>query len=52
MLGVGDDDRFTTFAGRVDTATTLEAIMAAWCAARDSDEVFDTSRRPMPQSGP
>jgi crotonobetainyl-CoA:carnitine CoA-transferase CaiB-like acyl-CoA transferase len=41
LLGVGDDARFTTFAGRTEHRADLEAIMAAWCAARTQSEVVD-----------
>jgi crotonobetainyl-CoA:carnitine CoA-transferase CaiB-like acyl-CoA transferase len=34
LLGVGDDDRFTTFAGRSAHRDELEARMRAWCATR------------------
>ena len=33
LLGVGDDARFATFAGRAEHRDELEAVMAAWCAA-------------------
>ncbi len=41
LLGVGDDVRFTTFAGRTEHRTDLEAIMTAWCAARTQAEVVE-----------
>ena len=31
VLGVGDDDRFTTFAGRTEHRDELEQIMTDWC---------------------
>jgi len=34
MLGVGEDQRFTTFAGRSANREELEAIMSGWCATR------------------
>ena len=34
LLGVGDDPRFTTFAGRVEHRDELDALLAAWVAAR------------------
>ncbi|MEA3056190.1 MAG: hypothetical protein QOD30_1622 [Actinomycetota bacterium] len=40
MLGVGDDERFTTFAGRVAHRDELEALMASWVAARTESEVL------------
>ena len=39
LLGVGDDDRFTTFAARMQHRDELEAIMVAWCAERTQAEV-------------
>ena len=39
LLDVGDDERFTTFAGRTEHRADLEAIMTAWCAARTQAEV-------------
>jgi crotonobetainyl-CoA:carnitine CoA-transferase CaiB-like acyl-CoA transferase len=41
LLGVGDDPRFTTFAGRMANRDALEAIMRDWCAARTQAEVID-----------
>ncbi len=40
VLGVADDSRFTTFAGRMEHRDELEAIMREWCAARPRDEVL------------
>ena len=40
VLGVGDDERFSTFAGRAAHRDELEAVMAAWCAARTSAAVL------------
>jgi crotonobetainyl-CoA:carnitine CoA-transferase CaiB-like acyl-CoA transferase len=40
ILGVGDDDRFATFAGRMSHRDELEQIMRDWCAARSRDEVI------------
>lgn len=41
MLGVGDDQRFTSFEGRAAHRDELEAVMAAWCAERTRDEVVE-----------
>ena len=35
MIGVGADERFATFAGRVAHRDELDARMAAWIAERD-----------------
>jgi crotonobetainyl-CoA:carnitine CoA-transferase CaiB-like acyl-CoA transferase len=39
LLGVGDDPRFTTFGGRVEHRDELDALLAAWVAARPVDVV-------------
>ncbi len=41
LLGVTDDDRFATFAGRMEHRDELETVMSTWCAARTQDEVMD-----------
>lgn len=41
MIGVGDDERFHTFTGRVDHRAELDARMTAWIAQRDLDAVLD-----------
>jgi crotonobetainyl-CoA:carnitine CoA-transferase CaiB-like acyl-CoA transferase len=41
LLGVGDDARFTTFAGRVEHREELDALLAAWMAARPMAVVID-----------
>ena len=40
LLGVGDDERFTTFAGRAAHRDELEAVMTAWCARAHVDEAL------------
>jgi len=40
LVGVGDDERFHSFAGRVAHREELDAAMAAWVAARDLDAVL------------
>ena len=39
LLGVGDDERYTSFGGRAAHREELEAVMAAWCAQRTRDQV-------------
>jgi crotonobetainyl-CoA:carnitine CoA-transferase CaiB-like acyl-CoA transferase len=39
LLGVGDDERFATFAGRVEHRDELDLLTAQWVAARSLDEV-------------
>jgi crotonobetainyl-CoA:carnitine CoA-transferase CaiB-like acyl-CoA transferase len=40
LLGVGDDERFATFSGRVEHRDELEALVIAWVAARPLAEVL------------
>ena len=38
VLGVGDDERFTTFQGRMANREVLDHLMTTWCASRTRDE--------------
>ncbi|HRB01839.1 MAG TPA: CoA transferase [Ilumatobacteraceae bacterium] len=40
VLGVEDDDRFTTFAARMENRLALEAVMTDWCALHPQAEVL------------
>lgn len=40
MLGVGDDERFATFQGRVDHRDELDQLVGEWIGARPADEVL------------
>ncbi len=40
LIGVGDDARFATFAGRVEHRDELDAAVQAWVAARPQAEVL------------
>ncbi len=40
MLGVGGDERFATFAGRMAHRDEVESRMCDWIAARPEDEVM------------
>lgn len=40
MIGVGDDERFATFQGRMAHRDEVEALMAAWIAERTQGEVL------------
>ena len=40
LLGLTEDRRFATFAGRTEHRDELEAAMAAWCAERTGDDVL------------
>ena len=41
LIGVGDDERFTTFEGRVEHREELDRRMADWIGARPADEVLE-----------
>ena len=41
LLGVGDDERFTSFDGRTAHRDELEGLMSQWCAARTQADVLD-----------
>ncbi len=40
LLGVGNDPRFTTFAGRVDHRKELDDLVSAWVGQRSAEEVI------------
>lgn len=42
VLGVEDDARFVTFAGRMEHRQALEAVMVEWCSTRTQADVIDT----------
>ena len=39
ILGLENDERFTTFVGRMDNRELLQELMGQWCATRTRDEV-------------
>jgi crotonobetainyl-CoA:carnitine CoA-transferase CaiB-like acyl-CoA transferase len=39
ILGLEHDDRFTTFAGRMQHHELLQELMGTWCSTRTRDEV-------------
>ena len=41
LIGVEDDSRFATFAGRVEHREELDAIVDAWIGARPASDVLD-----------
>ena len=45
LIGVGDDERFRTFAGRVEHRAELEPLVAAWISARPQAEVLEAFER-------
>jgi crotonobetainyl-CoA:carnitine CoA-transferase CaiB-like acyl-CoA transferase len=40
LVGLGDDERLRTFAGRVEHRDEVDAAVATWIAARTADEVL------------
>jgi crotonobetainyl-CoA:carnitine CoA-transferase CaiB-like acyl-CoA transferase len=40
LLGVGEDQRYTSFGGRAANRDELEAVMTAWCAERTRAQVM------------
>ncbi|HEX2577319.1 MAG TPA: CoA transferase [Aquihabitans sp.] len=42
LVGLGDDPRFSSFAGRIEHRDEVDAQVAAWCAARPLAEVLAT----------
>jgi len=40
LIGVGDDKRFESFAGRVEHREELDSLVAAWVGERSADEVL------------
>ena len=42
LLGLGDDERFATFAGRMEHRDELDAAMVAWCSTRESNAALST----------
>jgi crotonobetainyl-CoA:carnitine CoA-transferase CaiB-like acyl-CoA transferase len=41
LIGLGDDVRFATFAGRVEGRREIDERMSAWIGRRRRDEVFE-----------
>ena len=52
ILGVADDERFTTFDGRAAHREALEAVMVEWCAQRTQAEVIDVFTQASAAIGP
>lgn len=40
VLGVGDDERFTTFQGRMEHRILLDRLMSEWCGKRTREEAL------------
>jgi crotonobetainyl-CoA:carnitine CoA-transferase CaiB-like acyl-CoA transferase len=41
VLGVADDERFSTFAGRMERRAELDEIMVRWCSQRTSGQAIE-----------
>jgi crotonobetainyl-CoA:carnitine CoA-transferase CaiB-like acyl-CoA transferase len=52
LLGVGDDVRFGTFAGRAAHREEIDGLMTAWCASRTRDTVIAEFNRAEAAIGP
>lgn len=52
LLGVGDDPRFATSAGRMAHRDEVEALTRRWCAARTRAEVIDVFTAAEAAAGP
>ena len=40
VLGVGEDERFTTFQGRMEHRVLLDRLMSEWCGKRTREEAL------------
>ncbi len=45
LVGLGDDDRLATFAGRLEHRDEVDAHLAGWIGARSADEVLGSFER-------
>jgi crotonobetainyl-CoA:carnitine CoA-transferase CaiB-like acyl-CoA transferase len=52
LVGAGGDQRFATFAGRVEHRDEVDQIVAAWIAERDSDAVIAAFEEAQAAIGP
>jgi crotonobetainyl-CoA:carnitine CoA-transferase CaiB-like acyl-CoA transferase len=52
ILGLEGDERFTTFAGRMEHRELLQEMMGSWCATRTRDEVVATFEEAEAAVGP
>jgi crotonobetainyl-CoA:carnitine CoA-transferase CaiB-like acyl-CoA transferase len=52
LLGLAEDSRFTSFAGRAQHRDELEAAMSRWCAERTSEEVLTAFTAAHAAAGP
>ncbi|MSO60463.1 MAG: CoA transferase [Ilumatobacteraceae bacterium] len=52
LLGLGDDDRFSSFEGRTQNRVVLENAMTEWCQARTQKEVLQEMNAAQAAVGP
>lgn len=52
VLGVGKDERFTTFQGRMEHRVLLDQLMSEWCAKRTRDEALRVLTEAEAAAGP
>ena len=52
LLGLEHDDRFTTFAGRMQHRELLQQLMDTWCSTRTRDEVVEIFEQAEAAVGP
>lgn len=52
VLGVANDERFSTFSGRMEHRVELEQLMIHWCAQRTQDEVLQLLSNAQAAVGP
>ena len=52
ILGLEHDDRFTTFAGRMQHRELLQQLMDTWCSTRTRDEVVEIFEQAEAAVGP
>ncbi len=52
LLGLGDDDRFSSFVGRTENRVVLENAMTEWCQARTQKEVLQEMNAAQAAVGP
>jgi crotonobetainyl-CoA:carnitine CoA-transferase CaiB-like acyl-CoA transferase len=52
VLGVGEDERLTTFQGRMEHRVLLDQLMSEWCAKRTRDEALRVLTEAEAAAGP
>jgi crotonobetainyl-CoA:carnitine CoA-transferase CaiB-like acyl-CoA transferase len=52
VLGVGDDERFATFQGRMEHRVLLDRLMSEWCSKRTREEALRVLTEAEAAAGP